>query len=492
MTALSTAQARRLAAATLLPGFAGTTLPEWLAERLRAGLAGVCLFGGNIVSRVQLAELVASIRAASPRAIIAIDEEGGDVTRLYYDVGSPYPGNAVLGRIDDEGFTEHVARIVGWELRRVGIDLDLAPDADVNSNPRNPVIGTRSFGADPQLVARHTAAWVRGLQSTGVAACAKHFPGHGDTELDSHLALPVVRGSLEQLRERELVPFAASVSAGARAVMTSHILLPDVDPDHVATFSSRVLQGVLRDELSFSGVIVSDALDMAGASAELGIPLAAARALAGGSDLLCIGTDNTPEQLDEIESAIAQAVATGALTDARLADAAARVASFTSESAALTTQLPIPDWVTLHDEPQFDPALLRNAIDVLPGTVVSPDRALVVLHTVANIAVGVAPWGPQAAGAEALAVTEADGAEAVLRSVPEGTQAVIVGQCIHRLDWTRAVAERVRAERPGTIIVEMGWPDGSALAADLTTWGASRAMGAAVLERLAECEGGAV
>ena len=490
MTALSTAQARRLAAATLLPGFEGTVLPDWLASRLRDGLAGVCVFGGNIASRHQLAELVASIRAANPNAIIAIDEEGGDVTRLYYDIGSPYPGNAVLGRLDDEVFTEHVARIVGWELRRVGIDLDLAPDADVNSNPRNPVIGTRSFGADPQLVARHTAAWVRGLQSTGVAACVKHFPGHGDTELDSHLALPVVRGALEQLRERELVPFAAAVSAGTRTVMTSHILLPDVDPDHVATFSSRVLQGVLRDELGFGGVIVSDALDMAGASAESGIPIAAVRALAGGSDLLCIGTDNTPEQLDEIETAIVEAVASGALTDARLADAAARVAALASESAALAAQLPVPEWVTLDDEP-FDPALLRSAIDVLPGTVVSPVRELVVLQTEANIAVGVAPWGPQAAGAEVLIVTEAEGAEAVLRGVPEGAQAVIVGQGIHRHDWTRAVTERVRAERPGTIVVEMGWPDGSALAADLTTWGASRAMGAALLERLTELDGGA-
>lgn len=491
MTALSTAQARRLAAATLLPGFEGHVLPDWLASRLRDGLAGVCVFGGNIASRHQLADLVGAIRASNPNAIIAIDEEGGDVTRLYYDIGSPYPGNAVLGRLDDEAFTEHVARIVGWELRRVGIDLDLAPDADVNSNPRNPVIGTRSFGADPQLVARHTAAWVRGLQSTGVAACVKHFPGHGDTELDSHLALPVVRGALEQLRERELVPFAAAVSAGTRSVMTSHILLPDVDPDHVATFSSRVLQGVLRDELGFGGIIVSDALDMAGASAESGIPLAAVRALTGGSDLLCIGTDNTPEQLDEIETAIAEAVASGALTDARLADAAARVAALASESAAFAAQLPVPEWVTLDDEPQFDSSLLRSAIDVLPGTVVSPVRELVVLQTVANIAVGVAPWGPQAAGAEVLIVTEAEGAEAVLRCVPEGTQAVIVGQGIHRHEWTRAVTERVRAERPGTIVVEMGWPDGSALAADLATWGASRAMGAALLERLTELEGGA-
>jgi len=491
MTTLRTAQVRALAAATLLPGFTGISLPDWLAERLRAGLAGVCIFGGNIVSRHQLAALVGEIRAANPRAIIAIDEEGGDVTRLYFRLGSPYPGNAVLGRLDDEAFTEHVARIVGWELRRVGIDLDLAPDADVNSNPRNPVIGTRSFGADPALVARHTAAWVRGLQSTGVAACVKHFPGHGDTELDSHLALPVVHGSLEQLRERELVPFAAAVAAGARSIMTSHILLPDIDPDHVATFSSRVLQGVLRDDLGFRGLIVTDALDMAGASAVVGIPLAAVHALAGGSDLLCIGTDTTAEQLDAIEEAIVEAVANGAVTDARLADAAAQVAALATESAAHAERLPVPEWVTLDDEPTFDGTVLQSAIDVVPGTAVAPERVIVAMQTVANIAVGVAPWGPAAAGADVRAVHDLAAVDALLLEVPDAVQIVVVGQGIHRLAWTSDAVDRLRRHRTDTIVVEMGWPDPDALEAEVTTWGASRAMGVALLATLDHLEGGA-
>ncbi len=489
MTGLTTDEARRLAAATLLPGFTGTELPAWLAARLRDGLAGVCLFGPNIVSRHQLHALVTEIRASNPLAVIAIDEEGGDVTRLYYDVGSPYPGNAVLGRIDDESFTEHVARIVGWELRRVGIDLDLAPDADVNSNTRNPVIGTRSFGADPELVARHTAAWVRGLQSTGVAASVKHFPGHGDTELDSHLALPVVHGSIEHLRERELVPFLAAVGAGARTVMTSHILLPDVDAEQPATFSTRVLQGVLRDELGFDGLIVTDALDMAGASAESGIPTAAVRALAGGSDLLCLGTNTTAEQLDEIEVAIAEAVVEGGLVDARLRDAARRVAALARESAALAAQISVPEWVTLDDEPAFDPAVLRSAIDVVPGTVVARDRVIVALQTEANIAVGVAPWGPLAAGSDALLVSETDDVEALLLGVPPGTQAIIVGQGIHRHSWTMEFVARWRAERPETVVVDMGWPDAETLAAEICTWGASRAMGHALLATLDELAG---
>ncbi len=222
---------RRQVAATLLPGFVGTTLPEWLAERLRDGLGGVCIFGPNIVSRAQLRALTDSIYEANPNAIVAIDEEGGDVTRLYYDTGSPYPGNAVLGRLGDLSYTEFVGRLVGWELRLAGCNLNFAPDVDINSNADNPVIGVRSFGSTPEVVAEHSAAWTRGLQSAGIAVSAKHFPGHGDTAQDSHLALPVVDLTLDELRERELKPFAAVIAAGARTIMTSHILLPQIDPE---------------------------------------------------------------------------------------------------------------------------------------------------------------------------------------------------------------------------------------------------------------------
>jgi beta-N-acetylhexosaminidase len=198
---------RRDILTTLLPGFPGLTAPEWLLRRLRDGLGGVCLFGQNLVSADQLLALNTALRRANPLAVVAIDEAGGDVTRLFYDRGAPYPGNALLGRIDDVELTERVARTVGEALAALGCTVTFAPDVDVNSNPDNPVIGVRSFGADPELAARHSAAWVRGVQSTGVAASAKHFPGHGDTATDSHLALPVVDVALETLRERELVPF---------------------------------------------------------------------------------------------------------------------------------------------------------------------------------------------------------------------------------------------------------------------------------------------
>src|SRR5439155_201981 len=147
---------------------------------------------------------------------------------------------------------------------------------------------------DAELVARHSRAWVHGLQSTGVAACAKHFPGHGDTAVDSHLGLPVVEHDLDVLRERELLPFVAAIEAGGAAVMTSHIVLSQLDPGVPATMSRRILTGLLREELGFEGVVVTDALDMAGASATIGIPEAAVRSLAAGADLLCLGSDSEP------------------------------------------------------------------------------------------------------------------------------------------------------------------------------------------------------
>ena len=308
------------AAGTLLPGFEGTELPEWLRARLAAGLAGVCLFATNISSPEQLRGLTDAIRAANPSAVIAIDEEGGDVTRLFQAVGSPFPGAAILGRIDDLVYTRQIAERVGRQLCAVGVTLDFAPDADINSSDDNPVIGTRSFGADPALVARHTAAWVEGLQSTGVASSAKHFPGHGDPASDSHLSLPVIDLPLATLRARELVPFQAAIAAGTATIMTSHILLPQLDRVP-ATFSLRILGELLREELGFTGVIVSDALDMQGASGSTGIPDAAVRALAAGCDLLCIGTANTDAQLGEIEAAVAPAVSDGRLPPSRLADA---------------------------------------------------------------------------------------------------------------------------------------------------------------------------
>lgn len=448
--------------AVLLPGFVGTTLPDWVADRLRNGLAGVCLYGENVESPAQVTALVGQIRAVKPDALVAIDEEGGDVTRLHYVEGSPYPGAALLGRIDDPELTAVVGRAVAGDLAGAGVDLNLAPVADVNSDPRNPVIGVRSFGADPELAARHVAAFVAAHEAAGVATSVKHFPGHGDTAADSHLALPVVDVPLDVLRARDLPPFRAAIEAGARTVMTSHILLPQVDPTGPATFSSRILGDLLRGELGFGGVIVSDALDMAGASAEIGIPAAAATALAAGCDLLCLGTGGSPEQLDAIADAVA------AIDPARLEDATARV-------RALVASLRVPptraSWGIATDQ-------LSDAFAVAEGTAPAPDAVLVVVETVANIAVGVAPWGPAAAGATVRRITAGDPLPADL---PSGAPVIVVAKDVHRHPEVAALADLVRATRPGSLIVDMGWPSGPV---DVATYGASRGVGIALLHWL--------
>ncbi|WP_313409882.1 glycoside hydrolase family 3 N-terminal domain-containing protein, partial [Aeromicrobium sp.] len=299
----------------MLAAFHGPQVPAWLAGAFEDGLAGICLYGDNLSEDGDVRPAARAVAALDPTRILALDEEGGDVTRLHMPGGSPHPGNAALGVVDDVELSRTVAAGIGAELREAGVWLDLAPCADANSNSANPVIGTRSFGADPTLVARHVAAYVEGLASVGVAASVKHFPGHGDTSADSHLELPRVDASAEVLRERELVPFRAAIEAQAASIMTSHVVLSAFDPDRPATLSPAVLTGLLREELGYDGVIVSDALDMAGASGTLGLGGAAVASLAAGADLLCLGPEpsDQPSALTEAVEAVVAAVEAGSL-----------------------------------------------------------------------------------------------------------------------------------------------------------------------------------
>ncbi|SEB38490.1 beta-N-acetylhexosaminidase [Paramicrobacterium humi] len=486
-------------AATLLPGFAGTVLPDWLAERLRHGLAGVCLFGPNIVEPAQLRRLTDAIREANPRALIAIDEEGGDVTRLHYASGSPYPGNAVLGRIDDETTTRQVATAVAAELARAGCNLDFAPSIDVNSNPANPVIGVRSFGAPPELVAQHGVWWIEGLQPGGVAACAKHFPGHGDTAEDSHLALPTVDVDEATLEARELVPFEAAIRAGVAAIMTSHIMLPQLEPDHPATMSSTILQQLLRTRLGFDGLIVSDALDMAGASAAIGMAEAAVRALSAGVDLLCLGTNTAAEQLDEIEAAVRSAIAVGRLSAERVSDAATRTLALADRYPVL----PAAEDGTSPAGEVVDLDRVRESFTVdVPAEVLAAyarPGAIVRLEATVNIAVGTAPWGPFAdhdawPDVPVIGVPIDDAAplsddertrllEAVSRAAG-GRAVLVIGKSNDRYPRARAVIDALRADSPDTLVVDMGWPSPDSSTADIATFGASRLVGRALIALL--------
>lgn len=376
------ADLERLALGVLLPAFPGTTLADDVAGLLAEGLGGICLFGSNTADGPgAVAELTAAIHAAAPYAVVAVDEEGGDVTRLHAGERSPVLGPAALGAAGDLDLTRETGAVIGTELAAVGIDLDLGPVADVNSNPGNPVIGTRSFGADASAVAAHVAAWVTGLQSAGVAACAKHFPGHGDTAQDSHLALPSIDVDLATLEARELVPFAAAVEAGAASVMTSHIVVPVVDSSLPATLSRPVL-ALLRGRLGYDGVLVTDALDMAGASAGRGIPDAAVLSLAAGADLLCLGADKDVALVRDVQAAIVDAVRAGRLTEERLVEAVGRIARMPRGNGVATP---------IDDARQLEGA--RRAVTVDGELPDLRGAEIVSVATTANIAVGEVPWG---------------------------------------------------------------------------------------------------
>ena len=468
---------------SLLPGFTGTVLPGWLRDRLRAGLGGVCLFVQNIVSPEQLRVLTDDILAENPDAIIAVDEEAGDVTRLFAATGAPFPGNAVLGRLDDLDATRETAAAIGWSLRQAGCTVNFAPCVDVNSRSDNPVIGVRSFGSDAELVARHGPAWVTGLQSTGVAATAKHFPGHGDTARDSHVSLPVVDRSLDELRERELLPFATAIEAGCQLIMTSHILLPQVDANHPATMSRILLHDVLREELGFSRVIVSDALDMAGASGSLGIAVAAVAALRAGCDLLCLGTDNSDDQLADIERAVKGAIAQGTLAPDRVSDAISRVRGLAKEMAAARKSAGPPP----HAAPSCPvaEAELVRTLDVRPRALGWRARAagrysVVRVESDPNIAVGATPWGPFAADVELPAYVIMPERSALSSFEPD-RPVLVVGRDIHRHRFAREAIDRLRSDGLDVLVVDMGWPSEDRRYADVATFGASRLMGRVLL-----------
>jgi len=457
----------RLALACVFPGFPGLEPPEWVRRRLADGLGGVVLFAWNVDAPEQVASLTRAIRAERRETLVAIDEEGGDVTRLEAGSGSSYPGNLALGTVDDVALTDGVARAIGQDLLGVGIDLNLAPVADVNSNPDNPIIGVRSFGSDPAVVARHVAAFVRGLQSAGVAACAKHFPGHGDTAEDSHLALPTVAAVLEGA----LAPFRAAVAAGVQAVMTAHIRVRALGPEP-ATLSPTVLRGLLRDELGFEGLVVTDALEMRAISATVGVEEGAVAALAAGADSLCLGHDLAADAVDGVVRAIAGAVRGGRLAEERLAEAAGRVARVSAWTRTLQ-QTVAKSGVSVWAGVGLEAA--RRAL-LVEGDVGLGGRPPVVVELLPEPSIAAGPTGARLA--------------AFLPSVADtqsGGRRVLVCRDLHRHEWQREQVER----EPEAIVVEMGVPvwRPRRTRGYVATFGAGRANLQAAAERLTESAG---
>jgi beta-N-acetylhexosaminidase len=511
----------RLADAILIPPFPGRSAPRWILEALSRGLAGVTLFGPNIAAPEQVSALTTSLREAasvssgsSADPVIAIDEEGGDVTRVAYADGSPYPGNAALGVVDDVSLTRAVSRAIGLDLAALGINFNLAPCADVLGSADSPAVGTRSFGADTDLVSRHTAAAVAGLQSAGVAACAKHFPGHGRTDTDTHAAIATIEGGLAELRQRDLPPFAAAIRAGTIAIMPSHLRVPELTGDLPATVSAAALDGLLRGELGFTGVIVSDALEMRAVRDRFGVPGAAVLAVAAGTDLVCLGRDSDEAEYLAVRSALVDAVRDGTISGTRLEDAADRVARLRGGLARTRS-------LGFHGLPGAGPAadgVGVAGVGLVPGGVglaadgvglaadgvglaaarravrtSGPRSALsrpliIEVEPLENIAAGRFRWGlgPWVPADSVRRVNAGDGEAAVILAAAAGRSLVAVVRDAHRDANTRSLVSALLAARPDTVLVEMGlprWqpPGGTSYVA---TYGASRASAQAAAELL--------
>ena len=469
----------RLANRVLMAAIPGHVLSDDAARWLADGLGGVVLFGGNIDTPAQLRDLTAAITATGDRPLITADEEGGDVSRLHHGAGSDSPGNLALGRVDDVTLTEAVAADIGRQLRDAGINVDLAPSVDVNTNAANPVIGTRSFGPDPQLVSRHAVAYVRGLHSAGMIACAKHFPGHGDTSVDSHFGLPYVDGDLEP----HLLPFRAAMAAGVDCVLTAHIVFGELD-EHPATLSRRIVTDLLRSELGFDGLVISDSMTMRAVVDTYGLEEAGVRAIGAGVDMLCVNSD-IPTQLG-MRDALVAAVRSGRMPEPRLAQAADRVSRLVAippaadrapssrgvgleaarRALAVTASLPI-------DQPLFvvEVAGPRRGVDSEAGSLLTVVRRL----------------DPGADGVQlrGAAVTSQALDEAVRASV--GRHLVVVVRDAYRAHDQREALRQLQTAVPDLLLVGVGMPHDQALAGSggfLGTCGAARANLTAAAEAL--------
>ncbi len=338
---------RRLAGQVIMTGIPGPVLDGDTTAALRAlGPSGVILFRRNVESVEQLRGLTAALHEIPSRPLVSIDHEGGRVTRL----GAPFtqfPPAREIGRTGDPDLAYAVGLAMGTELASVGIDINFAPVLDVDSNPDNPIIGDRAFSNRPEEVATFAIAFLRGLQAGGVLPCGKHFPGHGDTDRDSHTELPVAMRSRAALDSTELLPFRAAIAVGVPLLMTAHVVYPALDPHQPATLSRRTLQNLLRQEMGFAGVVVSDDLGMRAISAHWSIPEGAVAALQSGVDWVLICNDLAESR--RTAERIATALAHGELSEAPLVAAAERIQRLRAPAPRVSSiTLPVPEHEALN------------------------------------------------------------------------------------------------------------------------------------------------
>lgn len=471
--------------ALLLPSFEGTVVPAHIERALAEGLVGVILFGTNTPDPETCRDVCTTLHDIAPHALVTIDEEGGDVSRLQAVGGSDLPSAWALGAVDDVGLTRRTGHALGDLLAACDVDLDLAPVLDVSTDPRNPVIGTRAFGADPDRVTRHGRAIATGLREAGVGSCGKHFPGHGATHLDSHRALPAVDLSAAEMRSEHLAPW--TLAPWLDAVMTAHVLVPSLGkgPASISPWSRPLLDRV-AGTWGYHGLVITDALDMAAVAEDPGFGEAAVRAVEAGAHLLCLGTSirrDSEGMLAEAHDAVLAAVTSGRIPRPVLARRAAETrerASVLRVRRSSVRPLPIPD------------ALEALAVVGREGA----ERAVTVRHAEirgGTIVVADARAGHDfAAGARRSLVAgllRERGFTAEDRRYPgdvDDAGTVVVLTRLPRSDPAEGAAlAEVLARRPDAIVLHLGVPDAAPVHRRLVlALGGGQAMQSAAVDAL--------
>ncbi|WP_416984723.1 glycoside hydrolase family 3 N-terminal domain-containing protein [Streptomyces sp. T028] len=454
----------------LVAGFDGTTtVPDTLKRLIDRGLGGVILFTRNVRDAGQVRELTEILRTLRPDLLVAIDNEGGGIGHLVAAGAPEVPGSWALGVADDLRLTAGCADALAGHLLSLGITASYAPVADVQSRPENPIVRTRAFGGDPELVSRHLRAWIAATEARGVASCAKHFPGHGGTVTDSHHELAVDPRPYDRL---DLAPFRAAVDAGVPMLMSAHVVFPALDPGRPATLSPRILSDLLRGELGFEGVLVSDALEMKAIADRYGEAAGARLALAAGADQVIVAVPDLEVTL-ACRDAVLHALASGELPEERVTEAAERVRRLALRYAVP----PRPETVAAWDDGAGLTAArraVRRSGAPLPGAM--PGAHVVDLFPAPHPALN---WGGEdlltgvrafdAAATGTAVAAEPGDVEAVVEAALRAAEGrpLVVATCDAGLyPWQGRVRDALLAVRPDALLVSTGLPEpGGALCA---------------------------
>lgn len=430
------------------PGFGGTEIPDWIYKYLENGLGGITLFSSNCPSLDVARELILKIRTISPNIIISLDEEGGDVTRLFVPEGSPFPTPALLGRCNDLELTESSFRQLGKILKSIGVDLNLAPVADVATQIDNPIVAVRSFGNDADLVSRHVVSAVKGLRSAGIASCIKHFPGHGGVLEDSHHDLPKLSGEIGELINSHLKPFISAINERVEAIMMGHILLSAIDSTSPASCSSLVTRKLLRKDLGFDGLVVTDALDMGALGGTKKIHTSALRAISAGADLLCFsGLYDQSSFVESSLAAIREVVEKGEIDSNSIEQNAERIRSWRPPVATDSSPASLPE-----------ASKFKSGVHHQGKLSITTDQiSLIELSADPTIAAGFVGWGLRRPFMRAGVKVKLESSDIDLSTNSQGCL-VVAFRDAFRDNKILSALERINRSRPDAIFVDMGWP----------------------------------